>query len=146
MPTKCSVCGRSDFGDLTERWNLSSGEALLVPSSAILSIEDPRSDSDEVLCERCYAEKRFPFYRDDELYEMHMEFGHVYYQAKKYQDAANAFQRAIEVRCTAHSLAHLALCRNMQGDKKGAIILYQLALDLDPDHFISKRNLANLLE
>jgi len=71
--------------------------------------------------------------------------GNVLYELDRFQDAADAYGRALELSPQAGTLNNLGSALRMLGRVSDAEAAYQRALELDPDHIDTHNNLGNLL-
>jgi predicted TPR repeat methyltransferase len=71
--------------------------------------------------------------------------GNVLYEAERFEEAASAYERALELAPNAGTYANLGATRRLQGRYEDAEAAYERALALDPGHADAHSNFANLL-
>lgn len=76
---------------------------------------------------------------------IHNNFGNVLYEAERFDEAASAYERAVELSPNAGSYNNLGATRRVQGRFEDAEVAYERALTLDPHHADTHNNFANLL-
>jgi tetratricopeptide (TPR) repeat protein len=142
----CAICGKEESRRLkTESWKSDDGIVIEVPRGVEISALDPRNPDDKIICEDCYQKGLLSKYREDELHEIHTQFGLDYRMAGQMGEAELAFRRALKIKVTADSLSNLALAIS-GSDREQARKLYLMALDLEPNHFMALSNLKQLAE
>ena len=141
---KCTFCKREEKDTIIERWAFSDGQGVDVPRPTEVSVEDPWSPDEKIICESCYQQPGLSRYNENDLLEIHTQFGIEYLHAGQLEKAEAAFRKALQIKTTANGLANLAHCLSKLDRIAEAKNLYLLALDRDKDHFIARSNLANL--
>lgn len=83
---------------------------------------------------------------DSTYYDAWSNLGRVYYEAKRFEDAAHAFEKAARLwPGDAGYLANLGLARKGAGDLEGAIAAFREALAADDGHDAARNHLAEVL-
>lgn len=80
-----------------------------------------------------------------DLAEIHYQFGLDYNHRGNHACARESLEKARQSCETANILAALAYAEDYLGHKDSATAHYKRALELDPEHFISRQNLTKLL-
>lgn len=137
---KCSLCQN----DILEGPGLEltgpDGERLTMPETAEPSVVAETSVGELTICERCLT--TLPEYLlPEDLFEIYYEFGLEYGHREMHEQSANVLRTALSLQKTADALAALAVAEGYLGHTNEAVALYQHALQIEPDHFISKENL-----
>jgi tetratricopeptide (TPR) repeat protein len=140
----CFLCQRIIPEGEPSIWRNDSGESVSVATSVepLALIDTPSGDL--CVCERCYHAALPPFLSHDQLQALHAEFAIEYCNFERFDDAIAAGQRALELGLSADNLAMLAYTHSQLGRQSEAAALYQRALAIEPDHFISTENLKRL--
>jgi tetratricopeptide (TPR) repeat protein len=142
---RCWLCGVIYPHVATETWQGES-DSLKVPVGSVgFAVLDCKGSDRRELCEICYFKKDLEYKLcAEDLYHAHLEFGRHFAMRGDLQKAKAALTKCRTIRETADALAMLAYVEMALG-RKVADELYRKALELDPEHFMARENLRNLL-
>lgn len=86
---------------------------------------------------------------DDRYEQTHLLLGEFYMQQKDWDQAVNAYRRAVEIRPPKGSLeanSALGYVYTQKGDLESALQAYQTAVELSPRNYNDRKNLAILYQ
>jgi tetratricopeptide (TPR) repeat protein len=137
---KCSLCHRDIPEGPSEEWTAPEGVRIHIATTVHPCAVARTSVGELTVCENCLD--ALPAYLlPGDLYEIHYQFGLDCRDMKTHERSANALRKALSFRKTADALAALAYAEGQLGHSNKAIRLYEEALRIEPDHFMSKENL-----
>ena len=139
----CSICN-AKMQTSPELWTLPTGEAVEVDHERNPSAYVKTSVGEFEICEACYVGGLPTFFSANDLAEIHFQFGLDYNERGNYARARESIARARQTSETANILAALANAEDSLGHRDSAIAHYERALELEPEHFISRANLTKL--
>jgi len=141
---ECSLCKKQLPDDgRSETWTTDDGESVVIGRSAEASAVADTSLGELTICEQCF--NALPDYLDStDLYEIHYQFGLEYRDRKMTKRSAAALRKALSFLKTPDALAALAHAEDRMGNHEAAVSLYEQALQIDSDHFMSKENLKHM--
>jgi tetratricopeptide (TPR) repeat protein len=143
----CWLCGVTHPHSGTESWENETASIEVPTSSVGFAILGYKGPNERELCENCYLKGDLEFKLNPrDLYDAHYQFGLHYSEfGRDLQKAREAFAKCRMAKETASSLAALANVESALGRKKVAEELYRKALAIEPEHFIARENLRNML-
>jgi tetratricopeptide (TPR) repeat protein len=137
---KCSLCGNDIPDGPDQHWTGPEGEKLSTGTTAQPSAVAETSVGELTICERCLA--ALPSYLlPEDVYEIYYQFGLDYRDREMHERSADVLCKALSFQKTADVLAALAYEQDQLGHRDEAIRLYEEALQIEPEHFMSKENL-----
>ncbi|MBX3742392.1 MAG: tetratricopeptide repeat protein [Akkermansiaceae bacterium] len=146
MSGKCGLC-KSIIGEATpEVWIAPDDDQLLVNRSEKASALAETSVGEIMICEECYVRGLPTYFTPDDLMEIHHQFALDHMHRGEFLLAGESLRKALGQRETADIVSALALTESHLGGPEAAIPLCRRALEIDPGHFNSVRNLQLELE
>ncbi len=140
----CYFCGDHEPLNEFEEWSSDDGTSIRLPKSTAAWTVVDSSVGKLWICGTCYDKNVFRGLRAEDRAKIHYSMGLEYGHLDQYQKSISALTKALKLKKSADILAQLALNYSNTGDIKRAYKLYHQALQLDPDHFMSRENLKNL--
>ncbi len=140
---RCFICERLLLATASEKWRASSGELIAVQKSeqAYVMIKAEKTGVDICVCEDCYKKNLFNRFSNEEIAEIHYQFGLEYRESGFHNDSIDALHRGLQLKPSADMLAAIALGYGQLGDYKLEHEFYRQALELDQKHEVACRNI-----
>ena len=135
MHDACAFCETIFEPSEFQHWVSSEGETVVVPSSDRIYVLAELDRGETCICEACYRARAFLPASDEELLDVHYQFGLTYNDAGDQRSAVQAFKAALAIRETADILAGLARSHGELGEPEEEIGLLRRAVALQPGHF-----------
>ena len=139
----CYFCGDHEPLNEFEEWS-SDGTSIRLPKSTAAWTVVHSSVGTLWICGTCYDKNVFRGLRAEDRAKIHYSMGLEYCHLDQYQKSISALTKALKLKKSADILASLAVNYSETGDIERAHKLYHQALQLDPDHFMSRENLKVL--
>lgn len=142
---QCDVCGKWIPINSPEIWKTAEGESIGYKKTIMVTICASTSIGEIEMCAECYNQKRrFDLFTEDDLKEIHCEYGISYTMEGMYKEAVDSYKLGLNIGESDKLCFGIANAYSCIGQGDLAEKYYIRAIELNPDHHCAKSNLSLL--